>query len=175
MSSGWTLASLEKGIMSNPFAGWTAEMVNAHNERVARGATKPPNGETIQAVRATKPLNVETIDAPKKPLLNKTETLWKAELERRGHKIILVQAVTLRLGDRLSYRPDLATVDADVTASGGIWPGFRMTCYETKAPHRFATAGVTKIKAAAKQYPFIRFVLVMRDKGQWTEREIGSE
>jgi hypothetical protein len=163
-------------------------------------------------------LNVQKIERTKKPLLNKTETLWKAELERRGHQIILVQALTFRLGDRLTYRPDLVTVeflpgDEDVkasmaTAAGygaempndapigvrehdgrgrkegedtksdrrnrGISGGISITCYETKAPHRFKNAGITKVKAAAAQYPFIKFVLVMRNKGTWTEKEIGQ-
>lgn len=126
-------------------------------------------------------ITVTQIEPKKRPLLNKTETLWRVELERRGHKIILAQAITFNLGDRLTYRPDLIVVECGERAldyfkayNSGV-PFLRLTCYETKAPHRFATAGITKIKAAAKQYPFIRFVLVMRDKGKWTERTIGNE
>lgn len=159
--------------MSNPFANWTPEIVAARNAEIKRQREEYKNGtkratrETIPPVAATKPLSVETIEPTKKPLLNKTETLWKAELERRGHKIILVQALTFRLGDGLTYRPDLVTVSTSF--------GVTFTCYETKAPHRFAEKGIVKVKAAAKQYPFIRFVLVMRNGGEWTERVIGNE
>lgn len=166
--------------MNNPFAGWTVDMVKAHNERVARGRSESRTTVKIQTAkiaqdlaRMNAPLSVTKVELKKRELLNKTERLWKAELERRGHKNILVQALTLRLGDRLTYRPDLVTVEQTVKTPAGEFA--LITAYETKAPHRFATAGVTKIKAAAKQYPFIRFVLVMRDKGRWTEREIGSQ
>lgn len=162
-------------------------MVDAHNAKVARGqknlrgeADRQRNDSAV-AVRSAREilpapttLNITKAEPKKKALLNKTESLWKAELERRGHKIILVQALTLRLGDRLNYRPDLVTIDGDF--SGFIKNQMiKVTCYETKAPHRFAEKGIVKVKAAAKQFPFIRFVLVMRKGGQWTEREIGSE
>lgn len=117
-------------------------------------------------------LKIKTIAPKKRELMNATEKLWFAELQRRGHKIILCQAITLRLGDRMTYRPDFVTVESlyNLRIDEGQ---IRLTCWETKGPHRFKTAGVTKLKAAAAIYPWIKFVLVERNKSQWSERIIG--
>ncbi len=149
----------------NAFKDWTPAMAEAHNMRV-RAKKGLPMIEIPQAPK----LNVTTIAKTKKELLNKTEKAWKAELERRGHKTILVQALMFRLGDRLQYRPDLTTVEQ---SASGLW--MQMTCYETKAPHRFAAGSLAKPKMAAKLYPFVKFVIVKRDKGQWTEKEVRNE
>jgi hypothetical protein len=155
--------------MSNPFANWTPQMVDEFN---ARKKGKRTFGAQLVAATETMrriPINVKTLTKTKRPLLNRTESLWKAELERRGHNAIYAQSITLRLGDDCRYLPDLVTITPALDGA------FSMTCYETKAPHAFRKAGIVKIKAAAKQYPFIRFVLVMRDKSNWTEKEIGNE
>jgi hypothetical protein len=151
---------------------WTKsdiEILPPELRRELESAKTPKHADLVKLGKAVAALNVQQITPTKKPLLNKTETAWKAELERRGHKAIYAQSISLRLGDDCRYLPDLVTITPALDGA------FSMTCYETKAPHAFRKAGIVKIKAAARQYPFIRFVLVMRDKGNWTEKEIGNE
>ncbi|MBW3636432.1 MAG: hypothetical protein KY445_08200 [Armatimonadetes bacterium] len=47
----------------------------------------------------------------------------------------------------------------------------KLTAWEVKGPQFWDDAKV-KLKVAAKEYPFIRFVLVMRDQTGWTETEV---
>jgi hypothetical protein len=166
----------------NYFATWTPAMVAERNAKVladrmrARGLIPVPSPEVHKSsqpeftnVKNSQPLNVTKIEATKKKLLNKTESLWRDELKRRGHAIVLEQALTFRLGDRLQYRPDLITIEQ---FSKGV---VEIVCYETKAPHRWANASLAKPKMAAKLYPFITFKIVMRNKSVWTEKEIRPE
>jgi hypothetical protein len=159
--------------MSNPFTNWTPETVAAHNARVNKREKRDTRlrNELSAHMPHSVPLAIKQIAPTKKPLLNATELLFKAELERRGHKIILCQAITFRLGDRMTYRPDFVTVESlyNLRIDEGQ---IRLTCYETKSRHRFAEKGIVKLKAAAAMMPWIRFVLVMRDGKTWTERTI---
>lgn len=121
--------------------------------------------ETAKAIRAMKPKK------PKKPLMNMLELAWHAELKRRGHQMILCQAITLRLPDGITYRPDFIVITATHSE-----PHVHVVAYETKAPHRFAEKGVMKLRLAATSYQWITFILVTRDKKtrEWTEKEIGT-
>jgi hypothetical protein len=153
--------------MPNPFANWTPEMVIAHNAQV--------RAKNKRAAPAPAPaISVKQVAKKKKPLLNKTEALFKAELERRG-ETVLAQAITFKLADALSYRPDFVTVEPIVSEFQGL-PLPRntvtLTAYETKGPHRFKREGINKLKMAATAYPWIKWILVERDKNQWTEKEI---
>lgn len=164
--------------MSNPFKDWTPEMVKEHNERVKTGvkAVKDSFDALQKSFPATARPKMEIKPPKKKPLLNKTETLFKAELERRGHKVILCQAITLRLGDRMTYRPDFVTVETIGRHNSWDDPlsdAFQITAWETKGPHRFRQAGINKLKAAAAMYPWICFKLVERSGSNWSERTIG--
>lgn len=166
---------------------WTKEDIDAMEsirkmrQRAKNGLpmieqTKDLRGELSAHMPHLAPLAIKQIAPKKKPLMNKTELRFKAELERRGHKIILCQAITFRLGDRLTYRPDFVTVDALASEGTLIWLGdrIRLTCYETKAPHRFARAGIDKLKMAATIYPWIAWKLVMRKGNEWSEKEISN-
>lgn len=161
--------------MSNPFANWTAEDAARHNERVAkkRKFTSKEVSDFRDFLREKPTLAIKTIPKKKTPLLNKTETRFKAELERRGHKLILCQAITFRLGNRMTYRPDFVTVEYGEYMLCGQFAAI-LTCYETKSPHRFAEKGVQKLKMAATLYPWICFKLIMRNGNEWTERTIGQ-
>lgn len=143
----------------------------AMNTAIAKHVAENPEANVLVA-GIERNLNIKRAEPKKRELMNGTETIWHAELLRRypmdGGWTVLCQAITIRLGDLLNYRPDFAIIAPP--ASG--WP---ITFYETKAPHRFATAGLTKVKAAAALCPWARFVFVMRDRGQWLEREIGRE
>lgn len=156
--------------MANAFANWTQEMCDAHNAKVAGAINRTVAVEkAIQRERKTP--TVTAVPKKKKPLMNKTELAFYESLKARGHKTILCQAIMLRLGDGCQYRPDFVTVEFIVF--GTDHPKVFLTAWETKAPHRFATAGITKLKCAAAAYPWIKFVLVMRDKKQWSEKVIG--
>lgn len=140
------------------------------NAAIAKHIAENPEANVL-VVGIDRNLNIKRVAPKKRELMNATEKLWHAELLRRypvgneGGWTVLCQAITISLGDRLSYRPDFAVI-----TRGGL-----ITFYETKAPHRFAAAGLTKVKAAAALFHWARFVFVMRDKGSWTEREVGRE
>lgn len=149
-------------------------MAEAHNERVKakRKYSRPVMFD--YSTSGFKPLPIKQLPPKKKALMNKTELAFKAELERRGHKIILCQALTFWLADGSSYRPDFVVVDICDDDTVLLAP-LRLTAYETKGQHRFKREGITKLKFAAEKYPFIRFVLVERDGSKWTEKAIGNQ
>lgn len=155
---------------------FTQAQVEAHNAKVAKREYSKPtirqmDGENgLQAAKSLiGALLVKKIAPKKRELLNKTETLWLAELQRRGHQIILAQAITFNIGDRMTYRPDFVVVSICLDQT------LRLTAYETKGPHRFKAQGIIKLKSAARQYPYIKWVLIERDGSKWTEKEILSQ
>ena len=93
--------------------------------------------------------------------LNKLETAWLQVLRNRGYAWVGIEPMGLKLaGDRCRYHPDF------ITLSDG-----RLIAWEVKGPHFFDDAKV-KLKVAARCYPFIIFILVQRERGQWVETEI---
>jgi hypothetical protein len=91
--------------------------------------------------------------------LNKLETAWLAEMRRRNYEWIGVQNITLKLADDLRYTPDFsAKVGGD------------LVFFETKGFFRDDARG--KLKTAARQFPLFRFVLVTKEKMQWTETPV---
>lgn len=142
---------------------WTKDDIAMIKER----KLKLRNSEGNVVAIATLP--IKQLPPKKKPLLNKTESLFHAELMRRESGDIYCQAITLKLADKLSYRPDFVTVDR-IETTGGVF--FRITAYETKAPHRFARAGIQKLRMAAEKFPWIQFRLITRNGKEWTEETI---
>ncbi|RYG55747.1 hypothetical protein EON80_30235 [bacterium] len=93
--------------------------------------------------------------------LNKLETAWLQQLKRRSPDWLGIQPLGLKLAaDRCRYHPDFVTLENG-----------RLTAWEVKGPQFWDDAKV-KLKVAARAYPFIRFVLVTRDKSGWTESEV---
>lgn len=93
--------------------------------------------------------------------LNQLERAWLRELRQRPSDWLGIQPVGFKLAShRTRYHPDF------VTLSNG-----RLTAWECKGPQFWDDAKV-KLKVAARQYPFIRFVLVKRQEGRWIELEI---
>ncbi len=92
--------------------------------------------------------------------LNKTEQAFLDYLNREGfgwRVLILVQSMTLKLGNGVRYTPDFVTV-ANFSLN--------LTAYEVKGYMRDDAA--VKLKVAAAQYPWIAFKLVTRRKdGGW--------
>ena len=92
--------------------------------------------------------------------LNKLERAWLAVLRQRGADWIGIEPFGLKLAsDRCRYHPDFVTLNDG-----------QLTAWETKGWMKDDAA--VKLKVAAREYPFIRFVLVKKEKGQWTETEV---
>lgn len=70
------------------------------------------------------------------------------------------EGITLRLAKRTSYTPDYLVVRADGSVE----------LHEVKGFMRDDAA--VKLKWAAKEFPFFRFILARRDKAGWHAREI---
>lgn len=145
--------------MSNPFQNWTAKQVAEHNARVkgARAEAPAPSVAPVPQVFATDLVIRKSTDEEK---LNKLEKAWLWEL-RRLHPpaAIGIQNIQLKLADDTRYTPDFNVVDQNG----------QLIFYETKGP-RFWDDAKVKLKVAARQYPYYRFILVTRDpRGAWTE------
>lgn len=92
--------------------------------------------------------------------LNKTEQAFKDYLDSKRCYSVLVQAITLKIGNGVRFTVDFITID----------PDGRMQGWETKG-HLRDDANV-KIKVAASLYPWIKFHLVTRKKGEWIIQEV---
>lgn len=91
--------------------------------------------------------------------LNKTEAEFLVKLRADKWPWIGVQAVKLRLAsNKCTYTPDFITVDDGV-----------IVAWEVKGFWRDDAR--VKIKVAAKEYPFIRFVAVTKTKSGWKEED----
>jgi|GEM_PF-3788975 len=90
--------------------------------------------------------------------LNKTEKAWLSVLRGRG-LAVRVQAVTLRLANKVRYTPDFSAV------SDG-----RYVFWEVKGAFVREDAWI-KLKTAASLYPEFTFILAQKKRG-WTEKEI---
>lgn len=92
--------------------------------------------------------------------LNKLERDWLAYLRLSDFLWVGIQSVTLKLGDDCRYTPDFMCV-----THGG-----ELVSYETKGFMR--DDAQVKVKTAARQFPWIKFSVVRRLKGQWDITEI---
>lgn len=99
--------------------------------------------------------------------MNKLEAAWAEVLrarEMRGEVLWWrYEGISLRLADGAWYTPDFAVV----VASG------EMELHETKGSF-CREAALVRLKVAAETFP-MRFVLVKRDAGVWSEAAIGVE
>lgn len=94
-----------------------------------------------------------TTDESKLNKWEKEYLLWiKRELKPEWHG---VQCLSLKIGDDCRYVPDFITIE-----SGEIY------CREVKG--FFRPQAKVKMKAVARIYPWIRFVLARKSKGAWS-------
>lgn len=97
--------------------------------------------------------------------MNKTETRYALILDYRISRCDVAryefEAVNLRLGANLHYRPDFMVV----------LPGGGIEFHEVKGGYIREDAAV-KLKAAAARYPYFKFVLCKYEKGEWTYKDI---
>lgn len=95
-----------------------------------------------------------------KPLLNNLETEFLDELKNIGWKVILCQAVKLRLCNGVWYTPDFITAHCDIDDSP-------LVAWEVKGPHVWEDS-IIKMKVAAGQYSFGQWRLAHKDsRGLW--------
>ena len=93
--------------------------------------------------------------------LNKLEKSWLSIL-RKTHpeQNIGIQSITLKLGDDSRYTPDFWTID----------PNGQLIFWETKGWMR--DDALVKLKTAARQFRWARFILVNKVKGIFKEEPI---
>ena len=96
--------------------------------------------------------------------MNKLEEAYAAHLRKLEHageiESFLYEPVKLRLADKCFYTPDFLVV----TREG------HLELHETKGGPWMDDARV-KIKVAAKDFPFFRFVGISRRQGIWFKEE----
>jgi hypothetical protein len=99
-----------------------------------------------------------------KPVLNKLETAALAWLQEGWPSYVFhKQALRFKLANGSWYKPDL-----EFFADTG-----RLACYEVKELRgKNAARGILALKAAAYQFPEVRWHLLVRQKGVWREQEV---
>ena len=135
-----------------------SQSVRRKNPGLFQGPVQGPlSVETWRPPHRPQPVSKPTTDEDR---LNKTERAFLAVLRSRGHGPVLIQAVTLKVGDDCRYTPDFLLV---INLGGLI-------AYEVKGFMR--DDALVKLKTAARQFPWIDFVLVRRVKGEWIETPV---
>jgi hypothetical protein len=96
-----------------------------------------------------------------KPLMNKLEEEY---FDRFGHLgTWTIQSMRFKLANGLWYKPDFLVLD-DLS--------FKIiTGIEVKGPHSFR-GGFENLKMAAHKYPWINWVLVWKENGEWQEQTV---
>jgi hypothetical protein len=93
--------------------------------------------------------------------LNKLERDWLRQLRlTHPEQNIGIQSITLKLANDTRYTPDFWTID----------PNGQLMFWECKG--FFRDDAKVKIKVAARQFLHFRFILVRKEKGQWTEERV---
>lgn len=163
----------------NYFKNWTNEMVEEFNRRKLKGRLLSASNEAKILTETSKhyPTLLKPSDfkdafpgAKKKrirqsgkPLLNNLEASWLLNLRSLAPKATFYpQAITLRLCNGCRYTPDI--ISADYVSEG-------MMAWELKGKKVWDDS-IVKLKFAAKEFPFIKFVLVWKENGQWVTQEI---
>jgi hypothetical protein len=126
----------------------------------------------LEGVSRSAAISLERVDSKPRirqssQKLNKTEAAFGLWLrEHRPGAIVVAQAITLKLANGVRYTPDFVTVEF-----GPDGPGRVLTAYEVKGFLR--DDAVVKIKVAAKEYPWIRVIMVTKERaGTWSMQEI---
>lgn len=167
--------------MSN---GWTPQMADEHNRRVAKGknphvysgtAAFDPQGPPdpiecspeMPANAPTLPLQASFTLKPStdEQKLNKTEKRYldglRLRLRAGDIQWIGIQCITLKFGADLRFTPDFAYMDIHE----------QMVMVDTKGGFAREDSRI-KIKAAARIFTMFRFIIAKYDKNTWTEEII---
>jgi hypothetical protein len=144
-------------------------MVDLHNRRVAKGKSVAETVVSAAEIIAATP-DTRVRQSHKKP--SKIHRDWGEHLNtihRAGlffSAQIYEEAITLNLCNGVRYRPDWIVV-GDFSKG----PKHLLTAYECKGGFMYDDARKSLL-FAAKEYRWIRFVLVWREKGEWKQQEI---
>lgn len=131
-----------------------------------RSTSGPPSG--YPPVLKTSPRPGKRIRQASKPLLNKLEQEYYdrfgyAHQVRSTHtEIWTMQSLKFKLANGLWYKPDFFIIHTTSVQNVGI---------EVKGPHAFR-GGFENLKMAAHQYPWIKWVLVWKENGEWVEQVV---
>lgn len=130
-----------------------------------------PSGPSLSSCQSSRP-SPRRIRQSTKPLLNELEKAWLAEIEHRypNYPPIRSQAKRYEFARGAWYKPDFTC---------SLWPvpgrAAGETAWECKGPRAMRNQqarGFVVLKAAARQWPEVRFVLVWREAGVWREQEV---
>jgi len=117
----------------------------------------PVDGSLVHGVATGKQPGAIIVRQSAKPTLNKTETAFRDCLKLMNPDgFITEQAITFRLANGVRYTPDFVVFNP---LAGTV------DAFEVKAFMRDDAA--VKIKVAASVYPFIKWTLAWRQKGDW--------
>lgn len=94
--------------------------------------------------------------------LNKTERAYHEYLKTLGDLWIGVQNVTLKLADDCRLTPDFAAIDHKGN----------MRLIDVKGFQR--EDALIKMKVAAREFPWARFIIVKRDGAWWDHKELNT-
>ncbi len=146
----------------------------ASGQGEARHAGGDAHAATAECINPLAPLVVTKPARPakrlrqsSKPLMNKLETEFNAILQTGkmfGLTVsnVRAQSIRFKLGNGIWFKPDFTCRVMETQFPMGI---------EVKGPHAFR-GGFENLKVAASQYPEIKWLLVWKDKGQWTFQDI---
>ena len=147
---------------ANPFKDWTETIAAEHNQRVAN--RKAVAKTVVSAAELVAGKRVR--QSHKQP--SKVHRDWGDHLKTFVPKESLYEeAITLKLCNGVRYRADWMVI------YGLTQPptAYKITAYECKGAFMYDDARKSLL-FAAKEYPWIRFMLVCRQNGQWKQQEI---
>lgn len=140
----------------------------------AAGFVQQPDGswkKTTKFTPKSKEVVKTRIRQQSKPLLNKLETEFFSYLQanRLMPPAIRPQAKRYKIGNGAWYKPDF-TQAADAFDRSD----WREHAWEVKGPSKMkgVAKGLLALKAAAHQWPEVRFVLAWKEDGKWFEQEV---
>lgn len=159
----------------NPFKGWSASQVAAHNERIVQQRTNKtaPIGLVAEARQREQLKKTQRLDRREpesansfsiKPShdedkLNKTERAYLHHLRSQPNNVwVGVQNLTVKIADDCRLTPDFAVLDARG----------KLTLIDVKGFQR--EDALIKMKVAARLFPMFEFSIVKREGFGWSER-----
>lgn len=141
------------------FGRWNEATAAEHNRRVANRKAVAKTVVSAAAIVA----GTRVRQSHKQP--SKIHRDWGDYLRRLEWPVhIHEEAINLRLCNGVNYRPDWIAVHR----SGAV------TAFECKGGFMYDDARKSLL-FAAKTYPWIRFMLVWRQNGQWQQQQILGE
>jgi len=153
--------------MSNPFVNWTPQMVEAHNQmKTAKQHNAEQCGESTltqvsQKAKGNRPtFSVTVIKSTDEEKLNKTEQAYLAYLRSLKPQWLGIQNITLKMADDTRYTPDFFAIDSLGVLHAREVKGF------------WRDDAKVKIKVAARQFPWIRFTVAVKDGNYWKHTQV---